>query len=227
MAGSFFRGTTIEQDQRFGDAFEKLLKQVPASGLLKKPVDMSKVNMDAIKPWIADRVSELLGIEDEVLYEYVVNMLSESEKPDARTMQVNLAGFLEDKAGEFMQSLWALLLEAQKSPGGIPESLIQNKIEELKQRREEQQRAAAGIKASNTRLQEQQRKTRSGKRSRWDTPAPALAPAPAARYSAGASSNAAGTTDKGGRRLRTGRSRSPSPARSRVQGSQADTPPAH
>lgn len=38
-------------------------------------VDMSKVNVDTVKPWIAQRVTELLGIEDDVLVEFVYNQL--------------------------------------------------------------------------------------------------------------------------------------------------------
>ncbi|KAJ2716527.1 Serine/arginine repetitive matrix protein 1 [Coemansia spiralis] len=202
MAGGFFRGTTVEQDLRYGNASEKLRREAPASGVLKKAVDMSKVNMEAIKPWIAGRISELLGIEDEVLFEYVVNMLGEADRPDPRTMHANLTGFLEEKTGDFMQNLWAVLLEAQASPGGIPESFIQTKIEELRQRREEQQRAAAGIRATNTRLQEPvaQRKTRSGKPSRWDKPAQGQDTARGPR--------------EGDRRPRSERSRSPSRAHS-------------
>lgn len=42
-------------------------------------VDMEKVNLDTIKPWITKRVTELLGTEDDVLLEFIVNML-EKEK---------------------------------------------------------------------------------------------------------------------------------------------------
>ncbi|PIA18321.1 PWI domain-containing protein [Coemansia reversa NRRL 1564] len=173
MSGGFFRGTNVEQDQRFGDASKNLLKETSFSSVLKKPVEMSKVNMDAIKPWITNRINELIGIDDDVLQEYVINMLEETERPDARIIQVNLTGFLEDKTQEFMQSLWSVLLEAQKSKGGVPESFIQNKIEELKKRRDEQDQATANISISKGRLQEQtaRRRTRSGRRSRWDSPA--------------------------------------------------------
>ena len=40
---------------------------------------MSKVNLDVIKPWITNRVTELLGTEDEVLVDFVFNMM-ESEQ---------------------------------------------------------------------------------------------------------------------------------------------------
>ncbi|KAJ2844106.1 Serine/arginine repetitive matrix protein 1, partial [Coemansia brasiliensis] len=154
MSSGFYRGTSIEQDSRFGDASKKDMENMSFSRLLKKPVDMEKVNMDAIKPWISDKITEMLGIEDDVLFQYIVNMLEESKKPDGRTMQVNLSGFLEDKAQEFMRSLWAVLLEAQKSQGGIPETFIRQKMEELKARREEEEKAKERIKEANRRARE-------------------------------------------------------------------------
>ncbi|KAJ1664793.1 separin protein [Coemansia sp. RSA 1646] len=176
MSGGFYIGTSIEQDMRFGDASKKLLKQMDFSSIFKKPVDMSKVNIDAIKPWISERIKELLGLEDEVLYEFIVNMLEESTKPDPKLMQVNLTGFLESKTQEFMQGLWKVLLEAQKSTTGIPESFIQKKIEELKQKREQDELIRANIAIANERMHGQnaannsQKTTRSGRKSRWDTP---------------------------------------------------------
>lgn len=39
-------------------------------------VDLRKVNWDAMKPWIAKRITELLGgLEDDVLIAYVVEQL--------------------------------------------------------------------------------------------------------------------------------------------------------
>jgi len=36
---------------------------------------MSKVNLDTIKPWISERVTNLFGLEDDVIVEYVYNQL--------------------------------------------------------------------------------------------------------------------------------------------------------
>ena len=36
---------------------------------------MSKVKMDVMKPWIATRVTELLGFEDEVLINFIYGLL--------------------------------------------------------------------------------------------------------------------------------------------------------
>ena len=38
-------------------------------------VDLEKVNLDVIKPWITARITELLGIEDDVIIDFVFNML--------------------------------------------------------------------------------------------------------------------------------------------------------
>lgn len=36
---------------------------------------MTKVKMDVIRPWIANRVTELLGFEDEVLINFIFGLL--------------------------------------------------------------------------------------------------------------------------------------------------------
>jgi hypothetical protein len=46
-------------------------------------------------------------------------------------MQINLTGFLEAKAPQFMKELWNLLLSAQDSVGGIPKEFLELKKEEL------------------------------------------------------------------------------------------------
>ncbi|KAJ2439329.1 Serine/arginine repetitive matrix protein 1, partial [Coemansia sp. RSA 2424] len=154
MSGAFFRGTSLAQDQRFGDATQKLISQTKFNSILKKRIDMTKINMEVIKPWISRKINELLGIEDDVLFEYIVNMLQESDNPDGKAMQINLTGFLEFKTEEFMQSLWTILLEAQKGPGGIPESLIRDKVEDIKRERVEQVRMREAIRAADARVRE-------------------------------------------------------------------------
>ena len=36
---------------------------------------MEKVSVDTVKPWISQRISEMLGFEDEVVIDFVFNML--------------------------------------------------------------------------------------------------------------------------------------------------------
>ncbi len=64
---------SAEQDGRFSDKQKKLLKSMAKSfpPEFSTKVDLRKVNWDVMKPWIAQRVTELLGIEDDVLIGYV------------------------------------------------------------------------------------------------------------------------------------------------------------
>ncbi|KAJ2896672.1 Serine/arginine repetitive matrix protein 1, partial [Coemansia aciculifera] len=160
MSGSFFKGTSLAQDPRFGDVTQKLASETTFNKILKKRVDMSKVNTEAIKPWLSYKINNVLGIDDEVLFEYILNMLEESDTPDGKAMQVNLTGFMESKAGEFMQDLWTVLLEAQKGPGGIPESFIRGKVEEIKKERVEQVRMKEAIKTADARARDGASKTK-------------------------------------------------------------------
>lgn len=38
-------------------------------------VEMSKVNLEVIKPWITKRVTEILGFEDDVVIDFIFNQL--------------------------------------------------------------------------------------------------------------------------------------------------------
>lgn len=147
------------------------------SVLLSVKVDMSKVNLDTIKPWITQRVTQLLGVEDDVVVEFIFNMLEKKQVrghslastpplsllsllslllsppllfalhffflnpsmhqfPDPRELQMNLTGFLHGKnARIFMQELWELLTSAQESIGGIPTKFLEQKKEEIRQKK--------------------------------------------------------------------------------------------
>ena len=89
---------------------------------------MKKVALDVIKPWIAQKVTELLGAEDDIVVTFAYAMLENeqvrfttfftaplllpqfSQFPDPKMMQLNLTGFLESHSPEFMKELWKLLL---------------------------------------------------------------------------------------------------------------------
>lgn len=63
-------------------------------------------------------------MEDEVVCGYAQMQLEEcvnsncddTKNLDPKVMQINLTGFLSEKASVFMNELWALLLSAQDSP---------------------------------------------------------------------------------------------------------------
>ncbi|CAG7719738.1 unnamed protein product [Allacma fusca] len=130
----FFRGTSSEQDNRFSDKEKKLMKQMKFADSILKKVDMSKVNLGVLKPWIANRISELLGMEDDVLNEFVFNQLEADNNPDGRRIQINLTGFLNGKnARVFTGELWDMLLDAMEH-SGVPTALLNAKKAEISQR---------------------------------------------------------------------------------------------
>lgn len=58
----------------------------------KIQVDMSKVKLETIKPWITTKITELMGgIEDDVLVEYVFNQL---EADKVIILQSQLCSFI-------------------------------------------------------------------------------------------------------------------------------------
>lgn len=127
----------------------------------KRKVDMRKVNLQVIRPWIAKKVVELVGLEDEVVVEYAMGLLEDKQHPvspnhiqdrcscqlrclqtpDPKKMQINLTGFLTNSTPGFMVALWSLLLEAQDSPAGVPRTFVEEKKEEMRKAREGDTRA--------------------------------------------------------------------------------------
>ncbi|OLY83078.1 Serine/arginine repetitive matrix protein 1 [Smittium mucronatum] len=112
-----------------------------------------------MKPWIAKKVFDTLGFEDEVVVEFVYSML-EQEVIDPKEMQINLTGFLEHKAAGFMAELWQILLSAQRGTDGIPEEFIEAKKQELLRKMEQEDLIAKQLKEQQMRLSEQNLKNR-------------------------------------------------------------------
>lgn len=130
----FDLGTSTDQDKRFSDKEAKLLKSLKFPPEFDKKVDMRKVNLQVMRPWIVKKIVELVGFEDEVVVEYAMGLLEDSSKPvpDPKLIQINLTGFLTNNTAEFMKDLWILLIEAQESPAGIPRSFVEAKKEEMR-----------------------------------------------------------------------------------------------
>jgi len=123
---------------------------------------MRKVEIAVMKPWIAKKVIELLGFEDDVLIEYINSLLEDPDNPvrsfnpyllkvdtdralfvgtqiiDAKNLQILLTGFLEKKTAPFMEHLWSLLLSAQSNPLKVPTELLEQKKKEMKERAEKE-----------------------------------------------------------------------------------------
>eukprot|EP00826_Nyctotherus_ovalis_P001639 TRINITY_DN10278_c0_g1_i1.p1 TRINITY_DN10278_c0_g1~~TRINITY_DN10278_c0_g1_i1.p1 ORF type:complete len:267 (-),score=86.94 TRINITY_DN10278_c0_g1_i1:148-948(-) len=144
--GSFFKGISQEQDIRFKNKERKLMQSIKWPKEFDESVDLSKVELGTIKSWIKTRMIGLLGFEDEVVTNLAITQLEAADINNPlcpKRMQINLTGFLEDKAMTFMKELWNLLLVSQKSEGGIAPDFIQAKKAELLKRKEELEKKRA------------------------------------------------------------------------------------
>ncbi|RWR86125.1 serine/arginine repetitive matrix protein 1-like protein [Cinnamomum micranthum f. kanehirae] len=139
MSGGFFRGTSADQDTRFSNKQAKLLKSQKFAPELDHLVDMRKVKVDVIKPWIANRATELLGFEDEVLINFIYGLL-DGKEVDGKQIQIQLTGFMEKNTGKFMKELWSLLLSAEKNVSGVPQQFLDAKEEETRKKKVETDR---------------------------------------------------------------------------------------
>ncbi|KAK4784453.1 hypothetical protein SAY86_018821 [Trapa natans] len=135
MSGGFFRGTSADQDTRFSNKQAKLMKTLKFAPELEHLVDMTKVKMDVMKPWIATRVTELLGFEDEVLINFIYGLLDRKEV-NGKEVQISLTGFMEKNTAKFMKELWNLLLSAQKNASGVPQQFLDAREEEARKKAE-------------------------------------------------------------------------------------------
>ncbi|KAI4334560.1 hypothetical protein L6164_019237 [Bauhinia variegata] len=144
MSGGFFRGTSADQDTRFSNKQAKLLKSQKFAPELDHLVDMTKVNMEVIKPWITRRVTELLGFEDEVLINFIHSLL-DVKAVNGKEVQIQITGFMEKNTGKFMKELWTLLLSAQKNASGVPQQFLDAKEEELRKKKIENDRITSEI----------------------------------------------------------------------------------
>merc|ERR1719380_424702 len=140
--GCFFRGISGDQDSRFGNKEKKLIASMTFPPSFDEKVDMNKVSMEIMSPWIANRITELLGVEDDIVVDYCMTQLEDGkEKPiDPKMLQLNLQGFLARKAPKFMKELWEMLLSAQESPVGVPKQLLDARKAEMMAQEQEQPR---------------------------------------------------------------------------------------
>ena len=127
MQGSgFFRGTSVGQDGRFSNKEEATLKMMAYPAEYSQKVRMEKVNVAKIGEWMQKRLTELLGLEDDVtsgmFLEYLESGAKEG-KLDPRRLQYMAVPFLNADAMPFVRELWLLLLDAQTQPDGIPATL--------------------------------------------------------------------------------------------------------
>ena len=92
--------------------------------------------------WIASKISEFLGSEDDVVIELCFSLLEGTRFPNIKELQINLTGFLDKDTPKFCKELWNLCLSAQTSPQGVPKELLEAKKLELIQEKIDAEKAA-------------------------------------------------------------------------------------
>ena len=68
-----------------------MLKTMKFEDNLGVKVDMSKVKVDVLKPWITKRVYEMLKMEDDVVVEFIFNQLEDEKVSNVLTFDLNVA----------------------------------------------------------------------------------------------------------------------------------------
>ena len=175
------RGVSGEQDGRFADkdARERRRVRLPAEVEAGGPVDLRRVNLGALRPWVAAQLRERLGFEDDIVEGFVLGQL-EGASADPRAVTVSLKPFLGDEhAAPFVVELWRLLLSAQESPGGIPRQFVEEEAARAREARKEAERLEQEMARARRRFEEGSRERAAafrpgpgeGRRpSRWEQP---------------------------------------------------------
>ena len=76
--------------------------------LAVKKIELTSNDIDKLKPWICEKIAELLGKKkNDRLAKFVINQLEGLEHPDPRKIHINLVGYLGGKKSRiFMGELW-------------------------------------------------------------------------------------------------------------------------
>ncbi|SIO73885.1 PWI domain-containing protein C825.05c [Babesia microti strain RI] len=147
----YIRGGGTEGKPYLAVQEKELLETNKWSSVFKKQVYLSKVRIDVLRPWINKRINELMGIEDEILVEYIMTQLkealqnestkdlSEIKLLDPKLLVVNITGFMAKKAQPFVAELWEHMLSAQETEHGVPTGFIQDKKQEIEMLKQKSQ----------------------------------------------------------------------------------------
>ncbi len=161
--------SSLDQDPFANDRKKKEFSSMKFPRCFSQRVDMTKVSLEAIRPWLDKRVTQLLGREDDIVSEYCVNHLEAFDPVekfiDPRRLHVDLDAFLGIQTAVLMEELWGLLLSAQENPSGVPQQIIDERRSELKD--QGATRAIEGPKIGGSRAGEYRHTSQSSDRRRY------------------------------------------------------------
>ncbi|KAL3765660.1 hypothetical protein ACHAWO_003524 [Cyclotella atomus] len=126
-------------------ALSKQLRTTTFPSHFSTKVNISKLHRGVLSHFIEQRITEILGFEDEIVSDTAINLFlpedygSDANKGDVdpRKAQLDLVGFLGEKeSAEFASELWEMMIDGSQRQSGIPLILVEKKKEEMKRARE-------------------------------------------------------------------------------------------
>ena len=129
------KGTASVADAR---ERSKTLKSTKFPANFSKKVKLGKISIPVMTQWIDQKITSILGFEDEIVSSTAVNLFlpSDGSTPDPKRAQLDLVGFLgEAEAAMFAMELWTLMVETQEGASGIPRTLLEEKKKEIAQQK--------------------------------------------------------------------------------------------
>ena len=112
----------IDQDKRFSDKEAKLLRTTKFPAEFGQKVDIRKVNLAVMRPWMVKEVTTLIGFEDEVVVEYAVSRI-QGARADASGLVKSRDGELTT-LGRFLRLVQMGLLEDPANVVSTPSRLM-------------------------------------------------------------------------------------------------------
>lgn len=141
-------GAGKAMEQTFGDeSKKKKLKKskTDSKRTWAQPVDMHKVDTELFKEWTSKKLHKILP-DDDILQEFVLELFfgTETGRPDILAINEHLKSFVgNEESDRFCLEAWLLLLDAQKDPNGIPQTLVEQRKREQEELKEKNARKAA------------------------------------------------------------------------------------
>lgn len=150
---NFYRGTSLEQDSRYYNKKKQLLSKLEFPDCFSTKVNIHKVNLSVMENWIDTKVNTILGFEDDIIVQLIVNLLNPMDKKnkneitlDPKEIQLQITPFLAKDTKPFVEELWQLLISAQDNDTGIPTVLLEKKKKELREKQDKMNNSKAKLK---------------------------------------------------------------------------------
>eukprot|EP00919_Chromeraceae_sp_WS-2016_P022714 GHVR01053896.1.p1 GENE.GHVR01053896.1~~GHVR01053896.1.p1 ORF type:complete len:214 (+),score=74.50 GHVR01053896.1:30-671(+) len=150
MAGALpgFQIAGLSEDNYHGisKSDRKIIDQTKWPSLFNKKVDVKKVRLETLRPWLEKRFKEVQLHEDDILVDFCMEQLNDDRKLCPRELTTSMGAFLHEAARPLVEQLWQLLLSAQAHPSGIPPKFIEERKAELLEKQEEADRIEVELK---------------------------------------------------------------------------------